>query len=480
MIIQNKRPFKNTCKLANSSKEFAIEIIEDDSDNIEIEIIDINEYYNDEFSYLSTYELVHANFHDRLYTFYGCNRKSSNRFKSRYKVEGYFEGRHVVSLDQLLVKSYTFSIPRPLLKIFETDFNNRKLDDLYEESIEINSNFKIKYRSSLVKNLSDVNNFSYKHYLSSSFQFLFQEGVKLTEVFNYLNIFKQFLDFNISSEVSLIPSQLIICKNDAVSELDFKLKHPHNNLAENKVFMYTKTWRFKSNSKIDDKILDKKSNNAFFSDYGLNDKYIFKILKTWYNKEIYRTTYYFYIDSNDWLHNAGRFLSNVMFNNRFLNMIQALENFHKVHFNEEKVDNEDYNKNTGKYLNKLDKYLRDHIDLNEWVRFLSSRIKAKIDITLVQRLNRLLTYTEDVTFEVNFIDYSVDAKNFRHNLSHGDLDEINLGGNLELRYYQSKYLLLCCILKSLNLPIDLTNRVIQNNFNSYNIRDSIQQLSNIK
>lgn len=478
-----KRPSQNTCRLENSEKEFAIEFLKDKKDEISIAIIDINEYYNEAFDFKTYYELIHANIIGSLYTFFGCSFESaSSRSRYIYKVEGYFRGCHLSDLSKVLVKKYTVKLPRPLIGLFEIHLNERTINHLEENSFKINDNLKIAVKSSLVKDLSNYTKFYQKHYLDYNFEFLFENEVELSEVCDCLNIFKQFLDFNTGSQISIFPNSLIISKNDVINDLYDNQNYLSIDLSPNQIYLDTINTRFINNSILDDIALSRKVSNSFFSDAGLNtkDKYLFKILRQWFNNKRYRYVYYLYIDSNDWFHGTGRLISNVIFNNRFLNMIQALEHFHRIYFNNEKVDNPDYDTHTGGNLNKLEKFLQNEENLFCWVKAQIKKIKGKIDITLVQRLEELIEYVKGISSEVEFHDFSKKVKSFRDSMSHGYLDEVYKGVELEISFYQSKYLLLCCILKNLDIEENKINSIIQNNYNSWQLRDRILQLKHLQ
>ena len=474
----NRRPPKKTCKLENSDKEFAIELADDDKNQISIEIIDINEYYNDEFIFKPYYEIIQANIFGNLYTFFGCSfKRESSRASCIYKIEGYFEGCHISNLDEVLVENFFITLPRPLIGLFESIVTEKKVNELSKDLVKINDNFILEFKSCLTKGLPNYIDSSFKNYIDFQVSFLFKKAVKLSLVYDYLNILKQFLDFNTGSQISLYPNGLIISKNDTVVSSYYQ----YRGLSNNQIYLMTKNTRFINNSIIDDNSLINRVSNSFFKDAGLNknDKLLLKILKQWFNNEHYRAIYYLYIDSNDWFHGTGRIISNVMFNNRFLNIIQALEHYHRVYFSKEKVNNPDYDEYTGGNLNKIIKILKKQNEhqLSDWVNRQISKIKGNIDITLVQRLDELNEFVKDILLDIEFDDFSKDVKSFRDSLSHGNLQDIYLE-NLELRYYQSKYLLLCCILKSLNFDKQKMLRIVEHNFQFMKLRDNIKSLSN--
>lgn len=273
------------------------------------------------------------------------------------------------------------------------------------------------------------------------------------------------------------PRQLIIEKNEVVFKLDEYLQNPLEGLKEDEVILFNYTNRFKSNSKIDKKKLLRKVNSSFFRNYNYNSK-IFNVLKKWFENEKYRTIYYLYNDSNDWLQNTNRLITNVMFNNRFLNMIQGLEHFHKICFGDKKVDNEDYDNKTGGYINDLKSKLGEESDLFIWTKNQLSKIKGKRELELTERLDKLVDFNNDLVENLFFEHFSKEAKDFRHKLSHGNTEELFQGVKLELMFYQSKFLLLCCILTSLNLQEKDFNAIMKNSFTCFNLRDNIIQRIN--
>lgn len=191
---------KNICFLPEFDEEFSIELIKEE-ETFYIEIFNINKFYDDTFNFDSYYDIIHATFSNKLLTFYGCVSKTRNRTKAKFEVEGYYEGAHLKNLDDILVKSFTFCIPDSVLILFEKDIREFSKFEDRKESFIID-NLELKYKSCVIKDIP-IESYSTREFVSHSFSFLYEKEVKLAEVFNHLNVFKQFLNFSIGCDVAL-------------------------------------------------------------------------------------------------------------------------------------------------------------------------------------------------------------------------------------------------------------------------------------
>lgn len=465
-----KKSLDKSCFLSNSNQEFAIDFANDGG--VLVEIINLHEITSD-FKFNKYYDVINAEISGTLFCFYGCIlKKGRNKVKAIYEVEGYFEGVHLDNLNDVLVKSYSFRVQNSVLKLFEAEFSNLKINELRETSVKINDVVTLQYKSCLIKK-EYKEEYVNKEILSHRFTFSYENEVNLEDVYNHLNIFKQFLDFSISSETTIYPNSLVIKSSDVVLKNDKRIINPNVIYNDEYVSLFNKTKRFISNKNADDKELRKAVYNSFFK----YDK-IFTVLKQWFNNEKYRTIYYLYIDSNDWLENTDRLLSNVMFNNRFLNMIQGLEYFHLAYTGISEIDNELFD-NSGKVetIKELEKILEP--DLFERTKTLFGKNKQKRKIHLNERIDGLFDLNENLIHGLFYDNFSKETRKFRDDLSHGKTECINQGVNLELRFYQAKYLLLCCILKTLNLEDRDLNAIVENNVIFLNLRNKINHRINL-
>ncbi|MDQ6890738.1 MAG: hypothetical protein M3Z56_10735, partial [Bacteroidota bacterium] len=79
-------------------------------------------------------------------------------------------------------------------------------------------------------------------------------------------------------------------------------------------------------------------NYMLLSKWIMDRQKLESVIKKWFANTSYDSIYDIYSDSNNWFHNTSAILSNVMFNNRFLNIVQALESYCKKNFQLKLVD----------------------------------------------------------------------------------------------------------------------------------------------
>ena len=188
-------------------------------------------------------------------------------------------------------------------------------------------------------------------------------------------------------------------------------------------------------------------NNLLF--YGGEKRYerLHQIIKNWFSTyENYKSIYNIFLDTFEWFENTEAYLSEIMFYNRFLNLIQALENFHYIR-NDKKSgeDKKEVNAKAADLLNvfenKEDKeWLINHIHPNH-IQF-----RTRLENIILEEFK----YITDVLFSGNkkkqgFVER---IKEFRDKLSHGE--KIGLESDkMTDYYYKTQLILLACILDNL-------------------------------
>jgi hypothetical protein len=200
-----------------------------------------------------------------------------------------------------------------------------------------------------------------------------------------------------------------------------------------------------------------------------------RIIQKWYANTAYFAIYDFFIDSNNWFQNSDALLSNVMFNNRFLNIVQGLEAYYKK-WNDLEENNPaaedpakiEFEKNKKIVLSKIeDKQLRQWGNNN-----LNYKAKHKREDTLEEKFKILLESLNEILepiFGQNevLLFFPRFASRIRNNLSHGLNEKTNQGGILHLYFNLGQILLAICILKSLDVK-DIKYKIEHYNaFNKY-------------
>lgn len=212
------------------------------------------------------------------------------------------------------------------------------------------------------------------------------------------------------------------------------------------------------------------SYNTLFSNSNSSRDELNHIIVNWFkNQEECRHIYEYYIDSNRWFKEEGALISNVMFNNRFLNMIQALEDYHRNAIAPDAVnDDEVFRENKRQVLTLI-----SDARLKKWVNDnLSNSTKRKY--TLHVRLSEIIEHCKSIAGSI-FININLDnfperAKHYRHLLSHGSSRKVSHGRELIVLFHVAQVLLAICILKSLDVN-DIDNKISKNT----KMRDNIHE-----
>ncbi len=230
----------------------------------------------------------------------------------------------------------------------------------------------------------------------------------------------------------------------------------------------------------DNELIDKHEvhqNFMLISSWVLSKEAINNVVKKWFSNEGYFHIYDYYLDSHNWFEGTGAVLTSVMFNGRFLNLIQALESYHK------KLDST-YKQNADGFRNqkaRIADFIKSDNDLMAWF---NNVLKGPPEnFSLQERLQDLLSKIDPIIvslFSTNkvFSSFPREAKDYRHKLSHGDLDGTDLGRPLVKLFYQAQLILSILILASLDFSESEILRIVRHNQNF--IRDINEIIHNHK
>ena len=175
-------------------------------------------------------------------------------------------------------------------------------------------------------------------------------------------------------------------------------------------------------------------------------------IRLWYKYRQVSTIFDLYIDSNYWFDKSEQKLSMVMFNNRFLNIVQALENFHRVAFSEQRPDTSSFEEKKAAVL-QLFKGGEEQKELKQW---LNNSLKMPKDLSLKARLDALLKWLKPETDKwftnqstINHFTWYASA--MRNVLSHGKHRQTRPPKELRVFMITGQILLAACILKALKV-----------------------------
>jgi hypothetical protein len=177
------------------------------------------------------------------------------------------------------------------------------------------------------------------------------------------------------------------------------------------------------------------------------------IIRRWFENGKFEHIYDYFIDSHIWAVKSEPFLTNVMFNNRFLNMLHGIEGFHELFYGREQIDESAFWYNRSEVLSHI-----KNPALKEWLDNNLKMPKHKLQYgSLREKLNHLIDDLEPY-LKIRFGTWTPMLRNlmhrsvfYRNNLSHGIQDKTYQGDEFNKLFFAVQYILAVCIIKSLGL-----------------------------
>lgn len=420
-------------------------------------------------------EIILGTSSNSLVTLYSCSLYSDYPIKKdfhelEYEIEYVFDRVHIYDSKKLLLKNISVSFPnmRTFFNGFKSLTDNNKQEEYYkiDREILINENFKIVLSDIKSKHISVGKDYKIKH--SKSIDFEYKEPVDFDTANKDCYTFLRMLEFSARKNLAFkISSAKIELKN--ITNYEDKLYINNKGKFEKPDYAHTLIY-----SKLDfneEPFLDKKmwhQNFLLFSGWSESNEEIDRIINKWYSNKSLMPIYDFYIDSNNWFKGKVA-LSNVMFNNKFLNLVQALEAFYDFLDPSYTYTNEEFTKTRQKVINEI-----NDKELKSWtLNFLKYPTQPKLAFKLSHLCNRYQKIISVFFEESDFLNsYPRKAKDYRNKLSHGKIDKTYQGEGMS-NYYKFSQILLCiCILDSLDMPFDkITDRIKTNPLIGFSISD---------
>jgi hypothetical protein len=198
-------------------------------------------------------------------------------------------------------------------------------------------------------------------------------------------------------------------------------------------------------------------NYILLSRWNCSKEELKEVIIKWFSNERLYNVYDYYLDSNNWFQESHEHISNVMFNNKFLNLIQGLEDYYRKCINQGIQDEKAFIDKKGKVLS----FIKD-AELKKWV---NDNFKPSKHVQLEEKIQIILNdikpiFLETITNHPFFISFPRYAKDKRNELSHGKNKETYQGEEFELYFFITQIILGICILKSLGV-LNI-NKKIQN------------------
>jgi hypothetical protein len=198
------------------------------------------------------------------------------------------------------------------------------------------------------------------------------------------------------------------------------------------------------------------------SGWNMERPAIHELIRQWFANTAYYGLYDFYLDSNNWLKRSEAVLSNVMFNNRFLNIVQGLEAFYRKSplFAKQAgasakptVSREEFDLKKAAILKKLDKGGALKEWFNSHFNYKPPRdAEVKLEDILTEIINHLRPVLDPILGKNEVIDFFPRfAAVTRNHLSHGTHVKTDQGDALPIFFRTGQLLLAICMLETLNM-----------------------------
>jgi len=186
----------------------------------------------------------------------------------------------------------------------------------------------------------------------------------------------------------------------------------------------------------------------FYGGYDRSIK-LKNIIKNWYKTiDKYSPIYNIFLDTFEWFQNTDAILTHIMFHNRFVNLVQAIERYHKFSYPEMEYENkEDIEAKKKEILEQISN-LENRKWLSDSIKRRHISLQRRIEFILDQKLKEissiLFTTKENMESQVSEI------IKLRNKLSHGE--RIEKESSVIIDYYRKTLIiLLSCILLNLGL-----------------------------
>ncbi len=383
----------------------------------------------------------------------GCSEVGKNLYRITYRVEYVFSGVQF-SDPELPVRYGSFIFPH-LATWFDGEEFHDKLkgkqglyvdgkhvvrDMLKTDEIKINEGLTIFFQDQ-VRETIDKMDTSYKVIYEKFAHFQYGADIPFRTLLKDAVTFLKLLSCCLGKPLNF----LIVYAGADKSKLS-TVKNDFSN-SGNTVKIHVNNYTLKKGKEIDTHSYH--GRHMMVSGETCNREEMKQVIINWFANERLFNIYEYYLDSNNWMQGTKARLSNVMFNNRFLNLIQGLEDYFREHFETvlTQADRDQFNLKKSNVLRTI-----TDPSLKQW---LNNSFKFTGYPKLEEKLTKIIAELADdmskVLDGVSLDFFPESAKEFRNQLSHGMSKEINLGKRLHRDYHTARLLLGVCILRSLNV-----------------------------
>lgn len=401
-------------------------------------------------------------------TLYGCSFArlapiAGDLYELHYRIQFIFNYVHILKRSHL-----KFNYVEVLFPNSDNFFNgwesvNREESNSKNEYVKITNNLKINKQLNIDvvdtrrETVSMSKDYEIKH--SNHLTFNYTDTIDIDVIYKDCNTFQKLMEF--SGRRSLA----FIIKN---AKTEFKYVNGERQL-QNLVRKNTEDERdkmahtyiysrltlnqepFENTSKLN-------QNWLLFSDWTESKQSLNNLITNWFKNESLHPIYEFYLDTVDWGKNGA--ISNVNFNNRYLNLMQGLEAYYDFL-------NPDYQYKNENFIVERQK-VYDALESKELKRWVGNHLKFPKQANFSDKLKFLCEKYMSILSNLNtnsqlIESYSYKAKEYRHKLSHGKINKTFQGKDLHSLYGFSQVLLCICILDSIGMEhIKIADRINSN------------------
>jgi len=387
-------------------------------------------------------------------TWAGIKQISGKRYRLKYQVEFAFLNAVIENENELLVKSANFTFSHlsswydgaeslHRLNAYTGIFVNgieRPLDTLNKhKTVKITENIDFVFIDSFERSDTQSGN-SYEKRFQKYLRIQFKVPVLFDELISTAAYFSNLLEVSLFKKIPFIVHDITFIE-DAYSHLE---SHQFNSVKSSIVVNFSLSgWMH-----ITDGIISQ--HRMLISRWKFDEDSLNNIIRIWFSNRIYSHIYDYFIDSHVWEIGSQRFVSNVIFNNKFLNMLQGVEGFHKIFYGNEKPENSRFLTNKADVLKlikepKLKNWLNDNLNPPK-TKY--TNLKDKIEHLIIDFTPFLIVRFGEMDLTNNFFQRAVAYRNI---LSHGSQKSTNQGEEFSKLFLAIQYLLALCILKTLKI-----------------------------
>ncbi|MBT1688861.1 ApeA N-terminal domain 1-containing protein [Dawidia soli] len=197
--------------------------------------------------------------------------------------------------------------------------------------------------------------------------------------------------------------------------------------------------------------------SMLFSYYKLGEHGFKNAINKWFASYTqFSTVYDIYLDTNKRYNETGILLTSIMFNNRVLNIIQGLEQYHRLSNPQDDETKDAFKESLKPILAKLDSKEKD------WLKARAFRKTTRLEDRLVRLLEVYATsFTGIFDAPSEKLDFAKHLAEIRNSLSHGRNEKSDIGAENQDAYIKARILLLVCILDSIGINPETSCKLIE-------------------